>query len=148
MSVDRYTLDANILVYAIDSDAGAKHVIARRLLEAATTRDCILSTQTLAETYNVVVRKQPKRGDDVYRLLSNLSILMQIVSANAEDFEVAMIAHRERPIHFWDAMLWATVRRHGCSIILTEDEQDRPVVAGIRYLNPFACSSGQLEPFT
>ena len=40
-------------------------------------------------------------------------------------------------ISFWDAMLWATARRAGCSAILSEDFQDGQVLQGVRFIDPF-----------
>lgn len=137
MSAERYTLDANILVYAIDSDAGHKNVIAKRLWAASREHNCILTTQTLAEAYNAISRKQSHRADEAYLLLSTLSSKLPVVSANNKDFQEAMLAHRSRPVHFWDAMLWATARRHGCTTMITENLPDQPTVEGVRYLDPF-----------
>lgn len=137
MSAERYTLDANILVYAIDPTDPRKHEIARNLWEAARDNPCVLTTQTLAETYNAVSKKKPERAEDAYVALSALSSEVHVVSANVSDFEDAMTAHRSRPVHFWDAMLWSTARRHGCKVIVTENMPDWPLVEGVLYFNPF-----------
>ena len=137
MSVERYTLDANILVYAMDPDAGEKNKIARALWFSLSFHDCLLSVQTLAETYNVIARKLPARRSDAVIALSELAQTVPVVHAAVEDWEEAMLAHRSRPVHFWDAMLWATVRSHGCKTIWTENLPDRATVGGVRYRNPF-----------
>jgi predicted nucleic acid-binding protein len=147
MSGERYTVDANILVYAIDLDSGYKHYLAKRLWAAMQRRNCLLTTQTLAETYNAISKKRPAHTEEACRLLSMLAISVPVVSADSSDFELAMVAHRSRPIHFWDAMLWATARRYGCRTILTEDQQDKPVVDDVRYTNPFAVPEADLARF-
>ncbi len=43
MAAERWSLDTNILVYAIDCDTGEKHRIAVELLDALAERDCVLS---------------------------------------------------------------------------------------------------------
>ena len=138
MNGERYTLDANILFYAITRDAGPKHLIAQALLVAGRRRNCILTVQTLGETYNAVHRKRPDGLNDVVEMLLILRASFLIVGATSDDFANALAVHKERPVQFWDAMLWATARRSGCTTILTEDLQDRPVIGeGVRYLNPF-----------
>ena len=141
MSVERYTLDANILVYALDPTHTTKHAIARGLWEAARDSSCVLTTQTLAEAYNAICRKLPDQRENAYIALLALSTEIPVVSAHVTDFEDAMAAHRARPVHFWDAMLWATAKRHGCKVIVTENMPDRPVVESVAYFNPFLVES-------
>jgi predicted nucleic acid-binding protein len=49
MSVERISLDANVLFYAVDADAGERHVKAREIVRLAASHDCILTLQTLGE---------------------------------------------------------------------------------------------------
>ena len=147
MSADRYTLDANILFYALSPDDYDKHRIALRLWEGATANDCVLALQTLGEVYHAVTRKARDRADDARRALAILASTVPIVSANNDDFLTVLEIHRQRPVQFWDAMLWATARRNGCEVIITEDLQDRSERDGVQYLNPFKASVSQLEAY-
>ena len=47
----RFSLDSNILNYAIDRDAGQKHEYSKEFLEQAAQRDCILTVQVLADFF-------------------------------------------------------------------------------------------------
>ena len=50
MTVDeRITLDTNILVYAVDLDAGERNETARSVMGAAARKDCYLTVQALGE---------------------------------------------------------------------------------------------------
>ena len=137
MNVERYTLDANILFYAIDANAGPKHQIAGRLWAAAPYNGCVLTVQAIAETYNAVVRKLPEQKAFASRVLIDLVENVPVAGNDARDLIEAVQLHGERPFHFWDAMLWATARRIGCATILTENLPDRPMVGGVQYRNPF-----------
>ena len=53
----RFSLDTNILVHAVDLDAGDRHNRSRALLARAARCDCILTVQTLAEFFHVTTRK-------------------------------------------------------------------------------------------
>lgn len=64
--------------------------------------------------------------------------LFPIVSANAAALVEAMDVVAEHQLSFWDAMIWATVRRNDCSILITEDMQDGRRLGGVEFLNPFA----------
>ena len=57
MRVKRISLDTNILVYAMDRDAGERHLLAMDVLDQAVGSDCILTTQALGEIFHVVTRK-------------------------------------------------------------------------------------------
>jgi predicted nucleic acid-binding protein len=39
---------------------------------------------------------------------------------------------------FWDAMMWATARRAGCRLLLSEDGDDGRTLGGVTLVNPFA----------
>ncbi len=43
MQDERFTLDTNILVYAVDRDAGDRHSMAIDLVDKAVQQDCILT---------------------------------------------------------------------------------------------------------
>ena len=59
MSADneRFTLDTNLLVYAIDSAAGARHDAAGQIIQHAVRLDCWLTLQAVSEFYAAVTRK-------------------------------------------------------------------------------------------
>lgn len=137
MSGERYTLDANILFYALDHHAARKHKIALSLLKASLFHDCVLTVQTLGETYHAIVRRRPDLAEDARSVLRRTAFLNKIVAAEVTDFTEALRLREKRQVQFWDAMLWATAKRHRCTTILTEDLHDRPISEGVRYLNPF-----------
>src|SRR5262249_35693343 len=59
MSADneRFTLDTNLLVYAIDNAAGVRHDAAGQIIQHAVRVDCWLTLQAVSEFYAVVTRK-------------------------------------------------------------------------------------------
>jgi predicted nucleic acid-binding protein len=54
----RFSLDANILVYAADLAAGTRHERALHIIDRAVRRDCVLTLQALAEFFHVTTRKR------------------------------------------------------------------------------------------
>ena len=59
MSGERLSLDANILFYTVDSDAGALQATAREIVrQAARQYDCFLTLQTLCEFFASTTRKR------------------------------------------------------------------------------------------
>ena len=53
----RVSLDANILVYALQADE-RRHLTARDVVGRAIGGDCIQTLQSMAECFNVLVRKR------------------------------------------------------------------------------------------
>jgi len=49
-----------------------------------------------------------------------------------------MQAAREHRLSFWDAMLWATARRIGVRVFISEDFQDGRILDGVRFVDPCA----------
>ena len=138
MSAERYTLDTNILFYAIDLDAGEKHRVASEIVAAADHRQAVLTLQSLGELYNAISRKRPSRMVHVQDFVAKSAILFDVVHALPEDLAEAILAHQQHNLSFWDAMLWATARRAGCRLILSEDLQDGRTLGGVIVRNPFA----------
>lgn len=62
---------------------------------------------------------------------------MTVEYATLQDLAHAMRAVGEHGLSFWDALLWATVRRAGVQLLLSEDFQDGRNIEGVRIVNPF-----------
>lgn len=142
----RTTLDANILVYAYDSDAPDMNDKAAALIEAlARSGDAVLTLQALAETASVMRRK--KVGFPVLRARAvRLRSLFPIVNAQDTDLDDALWAVERHKLSFWDAMLWAACRRAGCSVLFTGDFQDGRTLKGVRFVNPFLAKNARYLP--
>jgi predicted nucleic acid-binding protein len=69
---------------------------------------------------------------------------MTVEAAAIQDLDAAMRAVGEHRLSFWDAMLWATARRAGVRLLITEDLQDGRVLEGVRFVNPFAVHNDAL----
>ncbi|MYF76280.1 MAG: PIN domain-containing protein [Acidobacteria bacterium] len=134
----RFSLDSNILVYAADQDAGAnRHGTSVALIEQAAKSDCVLTLQSLTEFFSATTRKRLLRPQDAGAFVSDWLAVFPVAPNAAVDLAEAMRVLEGYRISFWDAMLWATARRAGCSAILSEDFQDGQVLQGVRFINPF-----------
>ena len=139
----RFSLDTNILVYAVDRDAGERHRRARELMGRAARRDCVLTVQALAEFFHATTRKNlldPARASAFVR---DWLDVFHVTSADDTALTDAMDAVEEHRLSFWDAMLWATARRIGCSAIVSEDMRDGRRLSGVEFVNPFAAADAR-----
>lgn len=129
--------DTNVLVYAVDRRESSRRLTASRLIERALRqRQGVLILQTLIEFYAVTTGKLKGRPEDSLRFLDRLRTVLAVHAADERDFDRATGAERHG-LSFWDALLWATADRVGVQYLLTEDFQDRRVLGGVTFVNPF-----------
>lgn len=140
----RLTLDSNILIYAQDRSAGSRHAQAMALVGRATATDCILTLQSLAETFRVSVTRLAMSAAEAKAALAVWRRAFPIHAATLETLDAAIGAVDRHQLSFWDAMLWATAREAGCEAILSEDFQDGRTLGGLQFVNPFNAENAAL----
>lgn len=133
----RFTLDTNILVYAVDLDAPEKRRIARDIILEAADRDAWLTVQALGEFFHAVTHKNVASVDQAIAYTTAWQSLFQIAAADRAAYNAATEAVRDHGFAFWDAMLWATARQAGCALIFSEKMQHGRTLGGVEIVNPF-----------
>jgi predicted nucleic acid-binding protein len=133
-------IDTNVLVYAHDTDAGARHSAAKALLvELWDSRTGSLSTQVLQEFYSVVTRK--------FRPPMPRAQARAIVAAYGEWCDVptepqlivaASRLEEEHTLSFWDSLIVQAAIYAGADRLVSEDLQDGRRFGGLTIENPFA----------
>jgi predicted nucleic acid-binding protein len=136
---DKTFVDTNILIYAHDVDAKAKHDVAKGVLrELWRRRTGVLSMQVLQEFYVNVTRKiaspLPK---DVARAVVN-SYSIWCIDATPAEIAAAFRIEDESRIGFWDALIVASALKCGATRILSEDLNAQQTISGVQIQNPFA----------
>jgi len=141
------SLDTNILVYSVDRDAGDRHNTAVKLVERSVRAgNCVQPLQSLCEFFNIATRKIGLDVSIAAEVVARWQAAVPIEPASDDDLRNAMRAVREHGLSFWDALLWATVRRVGVELLISEDFQDGRSIEGVRILNPFAArNTGLIE---
>jgi len=132
-------VDTNVLVYAHDADAGARHAMAKALLTKLwDNRSGSLSTQVLQEFYAVVTRK--------FRPPMPRARARAIVAAYGEWCDVAtepqliVAASRleeEHTLSFWDSLIVQAAIHAGADRLVSEDLQDGRRFGTLTIENPF-----------
>ena len=135
---DKTFVDTNILIYAHDVDAKAKHDVAKGVLrELWSRRTAVLSMQVLQEFYVNVTRKiaspLPK---DVARAVVN-SYSIWCIDATPAEIAAAFRIEDESRIGFWDALIVASALKCGATRILSEDLNAQQTISGVQIQNPF-----------
>lgn len=133
-------IDSNILIYAYDNSEGSKHekaaeFVSKKLLEGK----AVFSVQTLSEFSVAVTEKlqeriAPELAKQVLLDISKAS--PTILRHNAETIIEALNIKQAYKIHFWDALIAATLRENGFTIIFTENEKDFKKIEWLETVNP------------
>ena len=135
----REFVDANVLVYAFDASAGAKQVVAERLLERLWDGGTgCLSVQVLQEFFVTVTRKvvQPLSIDEAADRVREFAA-WKIFAPTADDVLAAIALQKQAQLNFWDAMVVEAAAQSGCDVLWTEDLNDGQLMRGVRIRNPF-----------
>src|SRR6266849_4713799 len=124
---DRTFVDTNVLIYAHDVDAKAKHEVAKS----------VLGLQVLQEFYVNVTRKiATPLSKDLARIVVN-SYALWCVETTPAEITTAFRIEDESRIGFWDALIVASAVKSGCVQIFSEDLNAKQIISGIRVENPF-----------
>jgi predicted nucleic acid-binding protein len=137
MTDRRFTLDTNVLIYAIDSAEGEKHRRAREIVDRAAQTDCVLAIQALGEFYVTSQRlRLLPAGDAAAQIADWIELFATMAAAAANTMTAAREAAAKR-FGYWDAMLLSTADSHGCTTLLSEDMADGVTLGGVTVRNPF-----------
>lgn len=132
-------VDTNVLVYAHDTSAAAKHIAAKALVaELWQQMNGCLSVQVLQEFHVVVTRKikPPLPRLTAYQQIEDLSV-WRVYGPSALDVLSAIKIQERYQISYWDAMIvWCAVQLK-CKEILSEDLNPGQIYEGIPVINPF-----------
>ena len=135
---DKTFIDTNVLIYAHDIDANAKHKIAKEVLqELWSERTGVLSAQVLQEFYVNVTRKIPSPlSKDLARLVVS-SYAIWCLETTPTEILAAFRIEDESRIGFWDALIVSSAAKLGATRILSEDLNAGQRIAGILVVNLF-----------
>ena len=136
-------IDTIILVYLFDGDAPEKRDASRRLVERCWRHEAeySVSVQNLAEFSVVVTEKveHPMPTDEVRRFVSSITCFdgWRVVGYDGATLDSALEMRDRHKIHFWDALLAATMLANNIDTVYTEDAH-LSRVPGITAVNPYA----------
>ncbi len=133
----RSFLDTNVLVYTDDGSAREKQRRALDLVaEHRRAGTGVLSLQVLQEYFVAATRKLGLDAK-IARRKVELFAEFDVAVPGAGDVLAAIDLRLLHGLSFWDALVIRAAKQSGCSLLLTEDLQDRREVDGVRIVNPF-----------
>jgi len=141
---DTLSLDSNTLVYIVDTQAGERHEIAKDFVQRLRPEKCVVTVQALAETYRVVTKKGLASHDVALNYILGWISVFEVISVEQDAMLDAIAAVKRHKMSFWDAMIWATVRKAGCSALITEDMNHGQEIDGVKIISLFSPEAGAL----
>jgi len=136
----RCFVDTNILMYAHDTSAGAKHERARAVIEGLwRERSGVISTQVLQEL-SVNLRRKAGRPLDLKatREIVTDYLSWEVVVNNGESILEALEMEARYRISFWDALVIQAAEAACVPVLYTEDLSDGQMYGTVRVVNPLA----------
>ena len=136
---DKVFVDTNILVYAHDLDAGAKHDRAAKLVtQLWESRNGVLSSQVLQEFYVTLTRKVSTTLNKLEaRKLVQKYFHWSVVLNDLPMITQASEIEESYNISFWNALIISAAYSQNVPTILTEDLNHGQIIEGITIKNPF-----------
>jgi len=132
----RLALDSNILIYALDTKAGEKHLRAKEVVAAAMLGDTMVPAQVLGELLSVIGRRRPEFAAAALSQARRWSEIFTIAETSVQAVLAAAEFGSRHKLQFWDSVIWQVAKIAGARILLTEDLQDGLELEGVVAINP------------
>ncbi len=130
-------VDTNVLVYAHDGGAGAKHDTAVELLTRLFEEGAgCLSLQVLAEFYWAATRKLGIDSMEAEKAIRDLGGWTIHCPVHADLLKASQL-HRRYKLAWWDALVLNSALQLSCSSLWSEDFADGRRFGSLTIRNPF-----------
>ncbi len=135
----RFFVDSNILIYAYDIDETLKQEKAKEFIKRNIMgKNFFLSSQILAEFYLNATEKiqKPISIKEAREIIRDFSDATGIVNYSPQTILRATELNEMCKVHFWDALIAATMIENNVFTIFTENTKDFKKIKGIIAINP------------
>ena len=134
---DRCFIDTNILIYPFDNSNSSKQKACSTFLtQILVNAEPVISTQTLGEFFNVVVRKLNFPKQDAMFEVQKLTETFPVYEIKTENVLHAMQISNATQFSYWDSLILAMAIDTGCSVLYSEDLSNGQEIEGIKIVNP------------
>ena len=129
--------DSNVVVYAHDRRDTRKQSRAIDLLAVhADDGTLTISTQVLAESYSILLRKRLLKPEDALTALEALAV-GRVVPADTASVMRGLLLSRRYQLSSWDGLIVQAALDAGCTTLFTEDLQAGQRFGDLEVVNPF-----------
>lgn len=133
-------VDSNILVYSVQREAREKHEISSTIIaELTASQNMCISIQNLAEFSRIVLEKTspPLNPESAAGYVVDFSRFSSTLQYTGKTILSAISISSRYHVHFFDALLAATMQENSIEEIITENGGDFSKIPWIKARNPF-----------
>lgn len=135
---DKPTLDTNVLIYAFGKQDDDRKQIAKTIISKCT----VISLQVANETVYVLLRKFKFTPNELNKVIEFMKQNFVISDLNIHILDQTIKISAQYGLSFWDSMMVASALNNHCSILYSEDMQDKQIIEGrLQIINPFKNSA-------
>ncbi len=135
---DKPTLDTNVLIYAFGKQDDDRKQIAKNIISKCT----VISLQVANETVYVLLRKFKFTPTELNKVIEFMKLNFVISDLNIHILDQTIKISAQYGLSFWDSMMVASALNNHCSILYSEDMQDKQIIEGrLQIINPFKNSA-------
>ena len=137
---DKILIDTNVLVYGFENSDKFKQEKSMLVIEkSAVENNVFVSVQNMAELARVLTEKVkikvPANITQMYLL--KMGNLFRRIFYDEFTIMNALDISEKYKLHFFDALLVATMKENGIKTIITENDKDFEKIPFIKAVNPF-----------
>ena len=136
---DKFFLDTGIIVYSFDSPDSPKREISKNLIKKAHHDKGCISFQVIQEFMNVATGKfeRPLKTKDAQKYLSRILFPICDIFPSEELYLIALEISERWQYSFYDSLIIAAALESDCSILYSEDLQDKQKIYQLDIVDPF-----------
>ncbi|WP_164469090.1 PIN domain-containing protein [Aliarcobacter cryaerophilus] len=132
---DKIFIDTNILLYAYSTEKN-KQEIAQNIIN--TNNNIYISKQVINETINILIKKFKLNIKDIINVVKELEKEFIILDFDIQTQLNALKLKQNYNLQFYDALIVSTALENSCTILYSEDMQDKLVIEkNLKIINPF-----------
>ncbi len=139
MTNEKALIDSNVLIYAYDLSS-TRHDEAEKIVEKCLIDgNGVVSSQNLAEFSRVMSEKIPNKlqFEQIRNIVLELSESLEVITYNGHVVADALSICAAHDIHFFDALLIATMEQFNVKVVITENDSDFKKIKWLKTINPF-----------
>ena len=132
---DKIFIDTNILLYAYSTEKN-KQEIAQNIIN--TNNNIYISKQVINETINILIKKFKLNIKDIINVVKELEKEFIILDFDIQTQLNALKLKQNYNLQFYDALIVSTALKNSCTILYSEDMQDKLVIEKkLKIINTF-----------
>jgi predicted nucleic acid-binding protein len=132
---DKIFIDTNILLYAYSTEKN-KQELAQNIIN--TNNNIYISKQVINEKINILIKKFKLNIKDIINVVKELEKEFIILDFDIQTQLNALKLKQNYNLQFYDALIVSTALKNSCTILYSEDMQDKLVIEKkLKIINPF-----------